>query len=166
MILANFDGLAARAILLHPGELGSGASGQVFGTVLGSCVAITLWHPRRHFGCICHFLLPTQPAAGGDGRYAPTAFALMQRELAAREVPLQQCVAKLFGGGRMFDQSQILDVGARNVAAARALLARAGLAPAAEHVGGGHRHLYFDVDSGTVWVRCAGHGDHDVKAVL
>lgn len=151
--------LAAREILLHPGDLGCGDGGQVFGTVLGSCVAITLWHPRRQFGCICHFLLPTQPASGGDGRYAPTAFAMMRHELAAHQVPLHQCVAKVFGGGRMFDQSPVLDIGARNVAAARALLAQAGLAPAATHVGGGYRHLYFDVDNGDVWIRGDGDGN-------
>jgi chemotaxis protein CheD len=29
-------------------------------TVLGSCVSITLWHPVKRVGGMCHFLLPTR----------------------------------------------------------------------------------------------------------
>lgn len=78
----------------------------------------------------------------------------MQADLIHNGVALRECVAKIFGGGNMFSDSQVQDVGARNIAKARQLLAEAGLAVAAENVGGdGYRRLYFDVASGEVWIK-------------
>lgn len=155
MRAGGFGALAAREIFLNPGELGCGHAHEVFGTLLGSCVAITLWHPRRRLGSICHFILPEAPALRQpDGRYGRTAFAQMLADLAHNRVRPQECVAKIFGGGAMFSDSQVQDVGARNIAMARRLLAEAGLSPAAENVGGdGYRRLYFDVASGEVWIK-------------
>ncbi|GAA4014597.1 chemotaxis protein CheD [Actimicrobium antarcticum] len=151
-----FASLAAREIFLNPGELGSGCRNEVFGTLLGSCVAITLWHPVRRFGCLCHFILPTgATTALTRGRYGDTAFALMQAELVRNGVLLSECVAKLFGGGRMFVAGATThDVGKRNIAMARDLLRQARLVPASEHVGGdGYRRLYFDITTGDVWLK-------------
>lgn len=155
MIGGGFGALAAREIFLNPGELGCGHAHEVFGTLLGSCVAITLWHPHRRLGAICHFILPEAPALRPpDGRYGRTAFAQMRADLAHNRVPLRECEAKIFGGGAMFSESPVQDVGARNIAMARRLLADAGLAPVAENVGGdGYRRLYFDVGSGAVWIK-------------
>ncbi|MDV7391266.1 chemotaxis protein CheD, partial [Arthrospira platensis SPKY1] len=66
---------------------------------------------------------------------------------------------KLFGGGRMFHRAResrtdLLDIGARNVAAGRKLLLDAGFRLKAEHVAGrGHRSLLFDIGTGEVWLR-------------
>lgn len=155
----DFGALAAREIFLNPGELGCGSHGEVFGTLLGSCVAITLWHPRRRIGSICHFVLPELPAqaaqAANDGRYGASAFAMMLSELRRVGVPPDECTAKIFGGGRMFESgSQVQDVGARNIATARRLLAGIGLSASAENVGAeGYRRLYFDISSGDVWLK-------------
>lgn len=152
----NFNALAAREVFLNPGELACGFQREVFGTLLGSCVAITLWHPRHRFGSICHFILPmeAQPAAA-DGRYGSGAFALMRADLARHGVPLSECTAKIFGGGRMFNSAaDTQDIGARNVSKARQLLTEAGLTASAENVGDeGYRRLYFDVASGDVWLK-------------
>jgi chemotaxis protein CheD len=152
----NFSALAAREVFLNPGELACGFQREVFGTLLGSCVAITLWNPRYRFGSICHFVLPTAAQAStADGRYGSSAFTLMRADLARYGIPLHECTAKIFGGGRMFNSaSDVQDIGARNVAMARQLLASAGLAVSAENVGDeGYRRLYFDVGSGDVWLK-------------
>lgn len=152
----DFSSLAEREIFLNPGELGSGFRKEVFGTLLGSCVAITLWHPRRRFGCICHFILPSgSQRSGSRGRYGDTAFDLMQGEIARQGIRLTECVAKIFGGGRMFGEGYLInDIGERNIAMARQLLQQAGLAVAAEHAGGdGYRRLYFDVYNGDIWLK-------------
>lgn len=44
---------------LNPGEIFFGGSGFRVRTLLGSCVSIVLWHPNRHLGGMCHYLLPT-----------------------------------------------------------------------------------------------------------
>jgi len=154
-----FSSLAEREIFLNPGDLGVGHQREVFGTLLGSCVAITLWHPTRKLGCICHFILPVDAIGAKErrtgGRYGETAFALMQAELLRNGVPLGECIAKIFGGGRMFGAGFLInDIGERNIQTARKLVQQAGLAIAAEHVGSdGYRRLYFDVATGDVWLK-------------
>lgn len=150
---------ALREVYLEPGDFHFGAAPLRLKTLLGSCVTVTLWHPRRHIGGMCHIQLPRRPLrlAGGelDGRYAEDAFVLFDRALERQGTPPRDYVAKLFGGGNMFLDSAAngIDVGHKNVAATRAELKRRGLQPAREHVGGaGHRKLIFDLASGDVWL--------------
>jgi len=152
-------------IFLQPGELWFGDEHTRIRTILGSCVAVTLWHPGRRIGGMCHFMLPKRgPRArseGLDGRYAGDAIALFARELRAARTHPQDYQVKLFGGGRMFRsrhapgvQADMQDVGARNVESARTLLRAQGFRVRAAHVAGeGHRNLIFDVGSGEVWLR-------------
>ena len=43
---------------LQPGELIFGRGRGTIQTLLGSCVAVTLWHPQRRLSGMCHFVLP------------------------------------------------------------------------------------------------------------
>lgn len=152
---SRLEHLAAREVFLNPGQLACGKADAVFGTLLGSCVAITLWHPARRIGCICHYLLPAPPLRGpADGRYGSSAFAQMAATLAQQGVDLRDCVAKVFGGSTLLQGTALLDIGRENIATARQLLQQAGLVPTVEHVGGVHsRRLLFDLASGDVWLR-------------
>jgi chemotaxis protein CheD len=149
----------AESRFLNPGEWAIGDADDIFGTLLGSCVALTLWHPMMRIGAICHYVLPVRddrlPPAALDGRYGGDAFALMERALLTRGVTLTQCQAKLFGGARVYDvDGHHIDVGARNIAYARQWLASRTLVLAAENVGGvGWRRLCFDLSTGEVWMR-------------
>lgn len=147
----------AKEIYLEPGGFHFGAAPLRLATLLGSCVAVTLWHPRRHIGGMCHIQMAGRSRASGtpDARYAEDAFALFDRALARHGTPAREYTAKLFGGGNMFPDSgaSSIDVGRRNIEAARHLLAVRGLKPAREHVGGaGHRKLIFELASGDVWL--------------
>ena len=102
--MARFSNL--MDIFLQPGDLFVGDFNFQIRTILGSCVSITLWHPRLRVGGMSHFLLPTR---GGllkseelDGRYGDEALSLMINELKAAGVKHTQCEAKIFGGGNMF----------------------------------------------------------------
>jgi chemotaxis protein CheD len=150
-------------IFLQPGEIYCGGSDTRIRTLLGSCVAITLWHPRG-IGAMCHFMLPARrrpQGAAADARYADEALELLLAAMADAGAAAPACEIKLFGGGNMFApqavsaaRREVSDVAQRNVAAARALLAGRGLALCAEDLGGrGHRQLIFDIGSGAVWVR-------------
>lgn len=151
--------LPAERKFLNPGDWGVGSVGDVFGTLLGSCVALVLWHPMMRTGAICHYVLPSRderlPAGALDGRYGADAFVLMERALATRGVAISQCQTKLFGGARVYDvEGHRIDVGARNIACARGYLASRNLALTAENVGGvGWRRLSFDAGTGEVWMR-------------
>ncbi len=147
---------------LAPGELRfvdcrSPASRRM-ATLLGSCVAVTIWHPRLKVGGMCHCLLPARNRPGAqdapDGRYLDEAVQWLATEAGRLGKP-SEFVVKLVGGGMLLQERQGVDaVGPRNVARAERLIARHGFTLAGRHVGGnGHRRMLFDLDSGEVWVR-------------
>ena len=151
-------------VFLKPGELWFGEGSVVVRTVLGSCVAITLWHPERKLGGMCHFMLPHRPGCSDgppDGRYASEAMQLLLDDMRRHRTPPSEYEAKLFGGGRMFadaacgrNGSCLRGVNEANVDIARELVARHRLRLRAEHLGGnGHREVLFDVAVGAVWIR-------------
>lgn len=148
-------------IVLGPGDFRFGAAPLQLATLLGSCVTVTLWHPRRHIGGMCHVVSPKRPQQRDgtlDGRYADEAFALFDEAIARAGCRHAEFQAKLFGGGDMFPGAVIgLGVGERNIAAARELLRSRGIPLLVEHVGGtGRRKLVFDIGTGDVWLYFAG----------
>lgn len=147
-------------IFLHPGDYYFADKNTRIRTVLGSCVAMTFWHPQLQVGGMCHYMLPQRgserrPVA--DGFYADTAVALLLDEIAAVGAPYREYQVKLFGGGSMFpeaNKNKTHQLGMQNVQAARRLAQRHGFTYVAEHSGDvGHRHVIFDVWSGEVWVK-------------
>jgi len=154
----------AIEIFLQPGEFYFGAQDTRIRTLLGSCVAITMWHPKRLIGGMCHFMLPSRivrPAEDLDGRYADEAIELFLREIRMHGTRPDEYQVKLFGGGNMFNapircekEADCKHVSCRNVMAARRLLQQHGHKVVAEHVGmQGHRNVMFDIWSGKVWMR-------------
>lgn len=149
-------------IYLQPGDFAFAGAGTQIHTLLGSCISITLWHPRLRIGGMCHFTLPGRPAqhlATGepDGRYADEALEMFRRAATRHKTPLTAYQSKIFGGGNMIrERGQPVDdtVGTRNAAAAMQLLMQEGIEILVAHVGEfGHRRIVFDVASGDVWVR-------------
>lgn len=158
-------GLARPEVFLHPGEFQFAAAPTRIGTLLGSCVAVTVWHPLHHFGGMCHILLPGRerpPGSLPDCRYADEAVERFVYELRSRRATPASCQIKLLGGGNMFAGTRAgnMDVGARNVEATRAALAACGFRVMREHVGGAsRRRLTLDLASGHVWLALPGTGD-------
>lgn len=142
---------------LNPGHVVFVGEGRRIHTLLGSCVAVTVWHPASGQGGMCHAVLPERvgPSSLEPGCFADEAMEMLLR-LASRRVPLARLEYKLFGGGRMLgDDSSDEDgsVGARNVLHMRRVLAALGVVPGAEHCGGrGWRRLVFDLTDGHVQV--------------
>ncbi|MHB1099162.1 MAG: chemotaxis protein CheD [Burkholderiales bacterium] len=151
-------------IFLQPGEFYFGGQDTRIRTLLGSCVAITMWHPKRLIGGMCHFMLPSRivrPADELDGRYADEAMALFHREIRRLGMQPEEFQVKLFGGGNMFNlptrcrqKDDCNNVACRNIMAARKILENHGHKVIAEHVGmQGHRNVMLDIWSGKVWMR-------------
>lgn len=148
-------------ILLHPGDFAFVEPGVHIHTLLGSCISITLWHPQLHIGGMCHFMLPERPSGHPkgkalDGRYGDEAMMLFEREAAKHRTRLSEYQAKIFGGGNMVvGGNEINDsIGAKNTEKAMQLLMGGGIEVLVAHVGEfGHRRIFFDVDTGDVWVR-------------
>ena len=109
-----------------------GDASFVVRTLLGSCVSITLWHARRQFGAMSHFLLSSRSplnrtgAVGVerrrsgtelDGKYADEVLVLMLDQLKDAGIKGIECQAKIFGGGNMFAHRRMedhLDIGKKN----------------------------------------------------
>ena len=63
-------------IFLQPGEYFVADAGYQIRTMLGSCVSITLWHPKSRIGAMSHFLLPSRQM---HERYSPLELATASR---------------------------------------------------------------------------------------
>ena len=150
-------------MFLHPGELYFGACTDSVHTLLGSCIAITLWHPLLRIGGMCHFVLPNRPNDSGtaepDGRYADEAMTLFARSALSHGTRLCEYQAKVFGGANSLGLKPKSDdelIGMRNVEAAISLISEHSIDLLVADVGeSGYRRIAFHVDNGDVWVRHA-----------
>jgi chemotaxis protein CheD len=107
-------------VMLMPGQMHFGAQAAGLRTLLGSCVAVTLWHPRRKLGGMCHFLLPSRPRKPGDpldGRYGDEAMEAMLKLLLATGTEPSEFHAHLCGGADTMPEGSALkfNVGERNI---------------------------------------------------
>ena len=121
-------------------------------TVLGSCVSVCLFDPRRGFGGMNHFLVPRGGRTAIHGDWATSHLVERMQALGSQLRDLQ---AKIFGGGSPLQlANDSLAVGAGNVAIARQVLEALGVPLIAERVGhcAGLR-VFFENWTGTVWVR-------------
>ncbi|MBU2842920.1 chemotaxis protein CheD [Acidithiobacillus thiooxidans] len=172
--------MAIMEIFLQPGDWYFGDRDTRIRTLLGSCIAITIWHPRLLVGGMCHFLLPGRgtctPPVGLDGRYGDEAIAALMQEVRRQRTHPSEYVCKIFGGGNMFQSlaarsalreppgtafrnPDCSDVPCKNVRAAKTLATQAGFHVTASHLGGhGHRNVYFEIWTGDVYMKFTGHG--------
>lgn len=158
---------AIKKIFLHPGEFSFGGAGLHVHTLLGSCVSITLWHPREKVGGMCHFTMPGHPrmrstSGNLNGRYAEDAMLMFAREMARHGTPMGEYQAKVFGGNRLLKNvgKKVGEaIGTRNVSAAMHLLAQEKVNILAARVCEfSHQRIVFDVSTGDVWVKQHHHG--------
>lgn len=127
--------LAARpdeALFLMPGQLHFGDQAASLQTLLGSCVALTLWHPVRRLGGMCHFLLPSRTRGAGeplDGRYGDEAMETLLQHIHRHQTTPQEYHAHLYGGADTLPEGSNLkfNVGERNIEAGWLFVDRWGL---------------------------------------
>lgn len=147
-------------VTLAPGQFHFGAGYTRIHTLLGSCVAITMWHPRRLIGGMCHYLLPTRQ---GNTRLPPGHFADGALELFLQEIKQQRTLAqdyeiKLFGGADMFaalgHKPGALNISGSNIQSGMRILQAQGLRIKCRDVGGNqHRRIFLELWNGDVWVQ-------------
>ena len=130
---------------------------------LGSCVAIMLHDPQTKAGAMAHVLLPSISLArdiANKAKFPETAVPLLIERLKALGADPRRLVAKLAGGASMFSQlvtPGTIQMGERNVLAARTSLRSAGIPILRESVGGERgRSVRFHVKDGRVEIRSVG----------
>jgi chemotaxis protein CheD len=144
-------------IYLKPGEVLVAREPVLVSTVLGSCVAVTMFSQSCGVGAICHAMLPDNAGRDEDLRYVDTALRHIFRKVVGYGAE-SDLVVKLFGGARVLDvgnrESHAITVGEKNVARALEVLDSLGLTVTGADTGGlVGRKLFFCTRGGDVYVR-------------
>mgnify|MGYP003589645273 CR=1 FL=1 len=145
-------------VVIGPGDYYFGHGRTRISTLLGSCVSITLWHPRKRIGGMCHYMLSERarpPDSPPDARFASEAFELLLYHIDIAGTRPSEYQAKLFGGSNMFtdEAGRRMAIGPRNIEFGQRFLTANSIALIAQHIGGsGRRKLHFDLWSGDVWL--------------
>ncbi|MBF0369695.1 MAG: chemotaxis protein CheD [Magnetococcales bacterium] len=157
--------LKLPAVRLDPGELFIGTRPTEVNTVLGSCVSVTIFHPRSRQGAINHGRRPEQTCAQPNtglkvcrelGDYVDGSLEFMLAWFDRNGVSRKELEVKLFGGGMMFNlekgkQSNIISVGKRNVDVAMQFIRKNHLHLTSSDVGGPWgRVIVFNTATGEV----------------
>ena len=124
-------GEPGQGLVLMPGQMHIGQQVASLRTLLGSCVAITLWHPQRRIGGMCHYLLPKRqrrPGEPPDGRYGDEAVEAMVQALRALRTSPEEYVAHLYGGADTMSgvSAAKFNIGERNIEQGWTLIDRYG----------------------------------------
>jgi chemotaxis protein CheD len=137
-------------------------------TSVGSCVAICVYDTKHKCGGLAHIMLPASsmgPQEPLPSKFADTAVPALAKQIhrvAGKEARL---LAKVAGGANMFSNihSNSLDIGTKNVKAAKSALDKQGIRLVGEDVGGTQgRKVLFNVASGTITVR---HHNGEIKKI-
>jgi len=130
---------------------------------LGSCVAIMLHDAQARAGAMAHVLLPSISLARditNRAKFPETAVPLLIERLKGLGADPRRLVAKLAGGASMFGQlvtPGTIQMGERNLLAARTALRAAAIPIVREAVGGERgRSVRFHVKDGRVEIRSVG----------
>ena len=156
-------GSPPSTLFLKPGEFVLSDHPMVVTTLLGSCVAVTMFNPRLQLGAICHALLPAcrkdLPCSQGEpeaGRFVECAIRLMLEGFTARGVLKGEIEAKLFGGSQMFGQvdGRLPSVGRQNMEKALGMLESERVRLITKDLGGMRgRKIIFHTHTGEVFLK-------------
>ncbi|MCM1327877.1 MAG: chemotaxis protein CheD [Ruminococcus sp.] len=129
---------------------------------LGSCVGICLYDSDRKIAGLAHIMLPLSTEAGGGAdnkrRYADTGIAELVQMMSQAGAVQSRLTAKIAGGAQMFkgNSSAMFNIGERNVAAVKKVLASYRIRIIAEETGADFgRTVVFHGDDGKMEIRAA-----------
>ena len=104
-------------LYLMPGHMYFGKEQPGVKTLLGSCIAVTLWHPYKLVGGMCHITLPGTNPKDMNPKYAYGAINTFLKEIAAHQTRPQDYITQIYGGGKMTsvdDSPSMRDIGNKN----------------------------------------------------
>ncbi len=131
---------------------------------LGSCIGICLHDKTRNLGGLVHIMLPdskeSTKASDNPRRYADTGIAELIELMRKNGAMTSSLTAKIAGGAQMFQTNlETFNIGARNTAAVKKILAQYRIPIIAEDTGSNYgRTVFFDVATGTMQVKSVSQG--------
>lgn len=153
-------------VCLKPGKLFVGSGPGEVTTLLGSCVAVTMFNPRLKFAAICHAMLadPDRVVRSIDEeaepyKYVSIVIPTMVETFRCNGISPEETEVKLFGGANVFgfanEKRRGRGIGLNNIQRAKELLHLYNLRISRSHVGGYiGRKLIFNTSTGIVWLKC------------
>jgi chemotaxis protein CheD len=147
------------AVKLLPGQYHASRGPGSITTVLGSCVSTCLWDPLERIGGMNHFMLPGDSSVAPSpsavsGRLGVNAMELLINDMLRQGASRRRLVAKVFGGARVLQAFETLDVGALNSRFVLEFLREENITVLAEDLlGVSPRKLHFFPDTGKVQMR-------------
>jgi chemotaxis protein CheD len=108
---------------------------------LGSCIAVMLHDPVRKAAGMIHYMLPLSETSPEKARTRPAMFAdtgipILFHAMYALGCRKQDLVVKVAGGGALYDDKGIFNIGKRNYTVLRKMFWKTNVLVAAEDVGG------------------------------
>lgn len=129
---------------------------------LGSCIAVMLHDPTRRVGGMIHYMLPLSETSPEKAKLRPAMFAdtgipLLFEEMYRHGCEKRGLTVKVAGGGALYDDKGMFNIGQRNYTVLRKLFWKNGVIIAAEDVGGAKsRTARLCVGTGRVTIRSQG----------
>lgn len=138
---------------LEPGYIFISAKPVVISTVLGSCIAVSLYDAKRQLGGMNHFQFPgTRRKDRATARYGNVALPCLIRMVLDGGSKKKHLEAQIFGGAHNRELSP-KDIGRENIAIARKILGREGIRIVSEDVGGEKgRKIVFNTEANEIAV--------------
>ena len=138
-------------------EVSKRAGDELVARGLGSCIGLALIDRLSGVAGMAHVVLPESNGADPEpGKFADLAVPALIAQMQKSGAVLRRCDAVMAGGAKMFDLGE-MDIGARNAAAVKTGLARAGMTLRAAETGGNRgRTLRLTVGEFVVTVKEAG----------
>jgi chemotaxis protein CheD len=129
---------------------------------LGSCIAVIVHDPVRKAGGMIHYMLPLseispEKAKDKPAMFADTGIPELFRTMYGLGCDKKDLVVKVTGGGALYDDKGLFNIGKRNYTVLRKMFWKAGVIIAAEDVGGAKsRTARLWVGDGRCTVSCQG----------
>jgi chemotaxis protein CheD len=150
------NGISKNSHYLLPGNLFVHADEHTVLTVLGSCVSVCLWDPRKGIGGINHYMLPLWNGEGlASPRFGNIAIPKLIEKILHLGADRRSLQAKVFGGGDMLKAATtFMNIGQRNIVLAEDMLRDEKIPIISADTGGRHgRKLFFNTRTGVVLVK-------------
>jgi chemotaxis protein CheD len=161
MYRISLPGFDLPVVTLHPGDVYSSSEDLVICTILGSCVAVSLFDPRTGMGGLNHFMLPgpvesKNPVLSPNAKYGMYAMELLINDMIKKGARKSDLIAKVFGAASVLDFST--EMGNRiprgNIEFTFSYLAAEGIPVAAKDVGGTEpRKVFLFAHTGKVLLK-------------
>lgn len=145
---------------LYPATLFVSNEPHQIDTVLGSCVAITLYDPFLKIGGMNHYMLPFWNGQGlASPKYGNIAIEKLLSGIMNHGSKKSNLQAKVFGGAEVLKtQSNIFNIGNNNIMIAKKTLNDLGIKIVASHIGGNNgRKIRFFSETGQVGLKTIPH---------